>query len=273
MKFSVLMSVYAGDIKEHFEKALESVIHQTLKPNEIIIIVDGIIEHRIQNMLNEYKKKYPQLIKIFHFKVNVGLGEAMNRGIKYCKHNVIARMDSDDIAREKRFEKQINYLRENPEVDIVGSYISEFIDDPSYIVSIRKVPVNDRDIKRYAKRRSPFNHMTVMFKKEAILRAGNYQKFPLLEDYFLWVRLLSNKVIAHNIPECLVYARIGNGMFNRRGGKKYFLSELKLQLVMYKMSFINLFELSTNILIRLIFRMVPTVFRARLYNWFLREHV
>ena len=167
-----------GISKEHFEQSLNSIIHQTLQPNEILIIVDGVIGKEIMLMIKMYKKKYPQLINVVYLEKNVGLGEAMKYGVSLCKYEIIARMDSDDIARSRRFEKQIKYLKKNPEVDIVGTYMSEFIDNPSNIISERKVPINNNEIKKFAKRRSPFNHMTVMFKKEAILHAGNYQKFP-----------------------------------------------------------------------------------------------
>lgn len=271
MKFSVLMSVYAKDSKEYFEQALNSIIHQTLPPNEILIIVDGVIDKEVLMMIKAYKKKNPQLINIHYIPQNVGLGEAMKCGVSLCKYEIIARMDSDDIAKSTRFEKQIKYLEKNPEVDILGSYISEFVDHPSIIISERKVPITNTEIKRFAKRRSPFNHMTVMFKKEAILRAGNYRKFPFLEDYFLWIRLIHNDINAHNLPESLVYARIGEEMFKRRGGREYFVSETKLQLIMYRMKIINFYEFSSNLIIRLIVRHVPNKHRAKLYRLLLRD--
>jgi glycosyltransferase involved in cell wall biosynthesis len=271
VRFSVLISVYAKDSKEYFEQALDSIIHQTLRPDEILIIADGVLDEEVSLTIETYKKNFPQLINVHYLQENVGLGETMKLGVKLCKYDVIARMDSDDIAKSNRFEEQIKYLKANPQVDIVGTYISEFIEHPSNILSHRKVPISDIEIKKFAKRRSPFNHMTVMFKKEAILRAGNYQKFPLLEDYFLWIRLIHNDIIAHNIPQSLVYARIGKEMFKRRGGRKYFLSEVKLQLFMYKMKYINLFELSSNLFIRLIVRLLPNTLRAMTYKVFLRD--
>ncbi|MEH7503780.1 glycosyltransferase [Neobacillus drentensis] len=271
MRFSVLVSVYAKDNKEHFEGAIQSIIHQTLQPNEILIMVDGEIDKEVALTIKKLKKNYPHLINVHYLTRNVGLGEAMKIGVRLCKYDVIARMDSDDIAKSTRFEIQINYLKQNPRVDIVGSYISEFIEHPSNIVSDRKVPIKDIEIKKFAKRRSPFNHMTVIFKKEAILSAGNYQKFPFLEDYFLWIRLIHNDIIAHNIPESLVYARIGKEMFKRRGGRKYLSSEVKLQLIMYKMRFINIFELASNVMVRGIVRLLPNSLRGMLYQLFLRD--
>lgn len=169
--------------------------------------------------------RYPYL-KVLSLVTNRGLGKALNEGLKYCSHELVARMDTDDIAMPERFEKQLAVFKKYPDIDVVGAWINEFEDNVSNIKSVRKLPELPDDIRQFAKRRNPINHPVVMFRKSAVLAAGGYRHFPLFEDYYLWIRMLMNGAKFYNIQESLLYFRFSSEMFKRRGGWKYMINEL-----------------------------------------------
>jgi glycosyltransferase involved in cell wall biosynthesis len=251
MPFSVTLSVYKNDNPDYFKIAMDSILNQTMPPDEIVLTIDGPIPVELNNTVGEYAAKLYNL-KIIQLPENKGLGIAHKIGVENCSYGLIAIMDSDDIAVPDRFEREIQYLKENPEVDIVGGYIYEFIDAIENIAGIREVPLNDTDIKKYLKKRCPLNHVTVMFKKEAILKCGNYQDWHYNEDYYLWCRMFTTGCIFANIPDVLVYVRVGKDMYNRRGGWKYFCSEARLQKFMLDNNIINLYKYLANVFIRCI---------------------
>ena len=224
LKFSVLISVYIKENPEYFDTALESVVNQTLMPNEIVIVKDGALTEELDAVIEKYVSKYPQLFNIVALEKNVGLGDALRIGVLNCKNEIIARMDSDDICHRERFEKQIKFLTENSNIDLVGSWISEFEEKPEQIISYRQLPIEHEKIYKFGQFRCPVNHMTVMYKKEAVLKAGNYQTFKNIEDYYLWGRMLKQGSVFANIPECLVNVRAGQAMFKRRANLTYFFN-------------------------------------------------
>lgn len=227
MKFSVLMSVYKNDVCEYLNQAIESILDQTVKPNEIVIVVDGPISTNLKNILKEYEKKY-NIFKIIYLEKNQGLGNALRVGLEQCSYNIVARMDSDDISVSNRFEKQIKEFEIDKDLDIVGGQIYEFINNKENIICSREVPIENDDIYEYAKKRCPFNHVTVMFKKNSVLKCGGYLDWYNNEDYYLWIRMMESKAKFKNIPAYLAYARVGNKMYQRRGGIKYFKSEYRI---------------------------------------------
>lgn len=271
MEFSVLISVYYKENSLYLRQSLDSVINQTIRPTEIVIVKDGPLTECLDSVIFEYCNKYSNLFKIININKNVGLGKALEQGIKSCKYDLIARMDSDDICKFDRFEKQLKQFKKQPELDIVGSYIEEFNENINDLGCIRKVPVYDTDIKKYIKKRNPFNHMTVMFKKKAVLDSGNYKELIYAEDYYLWGRMSIKNKKMYNIPECLVYARVGNGMYERRGGLTYFKREIKLQKLFLEMQLINRYELINNLLVRFIARSIPNRIRKKVYVKLLRK--
>ena len=173
-------------------------------------------------VLNEYVSANPSLYTIVPLETNRGLGLALAEGILHCKHELVARMDTDDICRKDRFELQLAEFQKNPQLDICGSHIVEFETDVNNIVAQRTVPLTDEDIKQYQKRRDGVNHMTVMYRKSKVLEAGNYQSCMLMEDTYLWVRMILAGATFMNIDDNLVYARIGKDMYERRGGYAYY---------------------------------------------------
>ena len=182
LNFSVLMSIYYKENPQFFRTALDSVINQTLQPDEIVIVEDGELTDELYKVIETYKNKYPQVFKIVQLETNQGLGKALQIGVGNCSYDLIARMDSDDIALPERFEKQINFMREHPDIDVLGSSISEFEGNPENITSYRKLPTEHKDIYKFGQFRCPVNHMTIMYKKKAVLEAGNYQTFKNIED-------------------------------------------------------------------------------------------
>ena len=227
MQFSVLMSVYKNEQVNFFKQAIDSIINQTVPPNEIVLVRDGIVGEQLQEAIDQYLETYPTLFTYIPLEENGGLGNALRLGLTYCHYELVARMDTDDISVPDRFERQLEFLKNNPDIDIVGGNISEFTNNPNEIVDYRIVPQSHEDISLYLKSRSPFNHVTVMFKKQAVLDAGNYEHFYLFEDWYLWVKMYLSGVKFANINTVLVNVRISD-MANRRGGMKYYHSCVKL---------------------------------------------
>lgn len=267
--FSVLLSVYKKEQPSHLRKSLDSLFSQTLLPSEIILVKDGELTPELNAVVSDYTQRY-SILKVVDLKKNQGLGKALNEGLKHCSYDLVARMDTDDIAKLNRFEKQIDIFNNHPEIDIVSSWIDEFEGDTNHILSIRKLPEFHKDIYQFAKKRSPINHPVAMFKKSAIIEAGGYKHFPLFEDYYLWVRMLMNGAKFYNIQESLLYFRLSPDMFKRRGGWIYAINEYKLQKKFKKIGFINNKEFLRNISVRFISRILSNKVRSFLYKKILR---
>lgn len=220
---SVLMSIYYKEEANNLECCLKSLFEQTLKAKEIIIVHDGPLTKELYDCLLFWKNKLP-IIEVI-LKENVGLGRALNIGLEKCKYELIARMDTDDICVENRFLLQLNEFLDDPDLVICGSSISEFEGDISNIISRRRVPENNQDILLKCIEINPFNHMTVMYKKSFVVSCGGYLHLPWMEDWYLWLRMLSNGCKSKNINSDLVFARTGMAMIIRRSGLNYIKSE------------------------------------------------
>ena len=271
-KFSVLMSIYYKENPAWFRIALDSIINQTLQPNEIVLVEDGKLTDELYQVIDEYKSKYPNLFNIVQLEKNSGLGEALRIGVLNCSNELIARMDTDDISEPKRFEKQIKYMSEHPNIDVMGGWFSEFADNPENITGIRKLPLKNDEIYKYGQFRCPMDHVTVIFKKQSVINAGNYIQIGKIEDYYIWARMLKQGYKFANIPECLVNVRAGIGMLNRRSRLNYFLeSELPLQKELLKIGYINFFQFLRNIILKFLLRIIPMKAMGLIYQRFLRE--
>jgi glycosyltransferase involved in cell wall biosynthesis len=269
-KISVLMSIYYKETYLNLEQCLESLANQTLTADEIFIVKDGTLTDSLDKTLSEWKKKLP--LRIVGYKDNKGLAYALNYGITYCSNELIARMDSDDICVSDRFEKQIKYFEENPDIDLLGGYILEFIGDTKKPVAIRDVPLDNYSMKKYFRRRDAINHMTVMVKKISVLKSGSYQDWYLNEDTFLWCRMILAGCKFANLPDILVYVRVGKDMYNRRGGLKYFLADRRLQKYKFDNKIVNFYEYITNVFIRFIVQVImPNSIRGLVYKYFFRK--
>ena len=251
MCFSVAMSVYRNDKPEWVKMAIESVtLFQTYKPSEIIIIVDGPISEQLSNLLFEFENNKDYNFRILRLPENKGLGNALRLATEIARNDLIARMDSDDVSLPDRFEKQIQYLKDNPDYDLLGGQIVEFVGCEDNIVGKREVPVSNEAVYKWMKKRCPFNHMSVMFRKSKVLSVGNYIDWHYNEDYYLWIRMAEAGFKFANLPDTLVNVRVGKDMYARRGGWKYFKSEKGLQDYMYKRKFISLPQYLFNVAIR-----------------------
>lgn len=269
LPFSVLLSVYHQEDPLYFQMALSSIWdEQTLKPFEIIIVKDGLLTEALDQIIDQFSAKAP--VKCVVIKQNSGLGIALAKGVEACSYNIIARMDTDDCSRPHRFEKQISFIMKHSEYDIIGSNIDEFEDQVTKIKAIRQVPEFSGQSLAYAKRRNPINHMSVVFRKQAVLRVGNYTTFKGYEDYYLWVKMLQAGSLIYNIQESLVAARVGEKMLKRRLGAKLFFQELKFQKILYQNGFTNKFEYSSNLILRALPRLMPVIVMKYIYK-FLRK--
>lgn len=272
-KFSVLMSVYIKEKPEYLEESLKSVFNQTLRPNEVILVKDGPLSNELEIIINKFKKD-EEVLKIVELEKNMGLGEALRIGVEKCSYELIARMDTDDICKENRFEEQINCFKENLELDMVGSWTDEFQEVEGHIKveSIRKTPEKQKDILKKLKKSNAFNHPTVMYKKNSVLKAGNYsEEFNCLEDYYLWVRMAVNNSKFYNIQKSLIYFRITPGTLKRRGGLKMLKGDIKLHNRFEELDFIKKREKLRNIMIWMIYRIIPSNIRGILQKKIMRQ--
>lgn len=272
--FSVAISVYKKDKASYFDRAVESITDlQTVKPSEIVLVVDGPVSEEINHVISKYEEKY-KIFNVIRLPQNGGLGNALRIAVENCRHELIARMDSDDIAFPTRFEQQLNYFENNPNIDIVGGDITEFIDQEDNVVGKRVVPVTHEEITTYMKRRCAFNHMTVMYKKTAVQQAGGYLDWFWNEDYYLWIRMMENKCVFANTGTVLVNVRTGGDMYKRRGGKKYFRSEIALQKYMRKRALIGMPTYLMNCTKRFILQvLLPNRLRGWVFRTFARKRV
>lgn len=270
--FSVLMSIYSKENPKFFHECLKSIWNnQTLKPHQIVLVKDGELTDELEEIIQDWQNQLKDILKIVPLSQNVGLAKALNAGLEHCEHEWVFRMDTDDICTPDRFEKQVAFIQSNPDTVVIGGQIIEFkenIDDSNLL---KEVPTTHEKITKYAKSRNPINHMTVAFKKSVVLQMGGYHNAPLYEDYDLWVRLLLNNQKFANLPDILVYARAGTGMYQRRGGFHYAKNEIMIQKCFYNMGFLTRQQLLKNLAVRLPIRLLPNAVRAWVYQFLLRK--
>ncbi len=270
--FSVLMSVYEGDNPLFLDKSLRSIFNQTLLPNEIILIKDGILNKKLNSVIDSYIIENTIPFKIIENKKNRGLGYSLKVGVEACSYEIIARMDADDISKNYRFECQLKLMHAMPNIDVLGSLIDEFSGDISNVICRRIVPEKDHDIKLFLKYRSPFNHPTVVFKKSKVLRSGNYSEyFRNMQDYDLWIRMAIDGCIFHNIQESLIFFRQDKNLYKRRSGIKYIKYEFKLINNMKRNKVVNVIEYLSLLLLRLPIRIFPSLIRETIYKSLIRS--
>ncbi len=265
LRFSVLMSIYVKEKPAYARACFDSLMAQTVPAQEWVIVEDGPLTPELYALLEEYEQKHPGLIRRVPLAQNIGLGLALREGVLHCSYDLIARMDTDDICREDRFEKQLALFRERPELDICGSHSREFETTPEVTTSIRRVPLEEKEIYAYQKRRDSFNHGTVMFKKQAVLRAGNYQHALLMEDTLLWVNMMLTGARCANVDDYLVHVRTGSDMFRRRGGWAYFKKYRSGRKTVYATGYISRWDYVYSLLVQLVFALLPNKLRSFLY--------
>lgn len=246
---------------------------QTLRPTEIVLVEDGPLTPDLNKAIAQWQAKLGQVLRVKKLEQNVGTGKAKNIGLQECSYDTVCIVDTDDIYVPERFAKQIDFLVKNPEVSIVGGQIIEFIDDPSSPAGMRNVPLTDAELRQYAKKQSPFNNMTIAYRKSHILEAGGYQHHLWMEDYNLFLRVIAKGYKVQNLADVLVYARIDNGMHGRRKGFQYIKSEKQLLDLKKQLKLQNPIHANILFLIRSVLRLVPSSLLGKFYNTFLRKKV
>lgn len=256
------MSLYKDEEPENLIVSLESMIHQSLQPSEIVVVVDGKIGQDLENILEKYKSN----LKLVRLAKNVGLGKALAIGLNEVTNEIVVRMDTDDISVVNRCEKQLSYLGKHPDIAVLGSNIIEFNGSTKNMTGKRVVPQTFSGIKKNIHFKNPMNHVSVVFRKSAVLASGNYQTFFYFEDYALWARMIRNGYKFANLPEILVEVRVGKEMINRRSGIKYFKRELQFQRYLLSMGINNRLEYLRNIIVRCGSRLMPKLVLGLLYK-------
>lgn len=267
-EFTVVISVYKSDQPSYFNTAIESLLNQTVLPDEIIIVVDGKITDELEVVLSNFSSN--SLIKIFRLEQNLGLALSRNYAISKSSHAIIAVMDSDDISVPDRFQKQLNLI-ERGEAQVVGGWINEFTKTPKDTNCIRKTVVTHNEILSFGKWRNPINHVTLMFTKDAYEKVGGYSAIRHTEDWEMIARMIVSGVIVRNIPEVLVHVRAGDDMIDRRRDISQFKGELKVCLMMHKIGYIGTVNLAILIIIKLTLIILPRSLTRFTYLSFLRN--
>lgn len=272
MKYSVLMSVYKNDDPDFLKIALESIYEkQTRKPDEIVIVFDGPLTEELYAVLDAFAADKKDVVRYFPQEVNRGLGEALRIGTEQCTGDYIFRMDSDDISGPCRFEKQIAYVESHPEIDVLGTDIAEFQQSTDEDMRLRVCPEDHADIVKMGKKRNPMNHVTVCMKRTALEKCGGYKSLLLLEDYYLWLRMIAAGCTLANIHESLVYVRVGNGFDSKRSSKVRITGWKVLQDFMLEHGMITRAEAMINMLYIRVFVNTPPGLKKKIYSVLLRK--
>jgi len=265
--YSVLMAVYAGESPQYLKHSMDSIFQQTVPPNDFVLVCDGNLTAGLDCVINDFQTKYPCVLNVLRMSENKGLAAALNFGLQHCKYEIVARMDSDDIAFPNRIKKQLNAIHD---VDVLGSAVMEFQLIPGDTSTLRITPSTQDEIIKFARWRNPFNHPGVMFRKSMIFQVGGYENYSLCEDYHLWVKILLAGGRVRNISDPLVYMRVGGGLFKRRGGVKYLKSMLNFRRWLWKVGFISRVDLCLAVISHALFCLIPNKVRQFLYRNFLR---
>lgn len=269
--YSVLMSVYHREKPEYLKLSIESMYGQTVPTNDFVLVCDGPLTEELDIVISNYEEKYAESFHVVRLEKNGGLGHALQVGVGECKNDIIARMDSDDISRSERCEKELEVLENNPDISIVGTVIEEFSHSPEEVNAQRIVPETHEEIVQFAKKRNPFNHPSVMYRKRAVLEAGNYSDVRFMQDYYLWVDMLIKGYKGYNIQEPLVWMRADSNLFKRRSGKLYVQLQVNLFKKMREAGLISYAEYLMSCGIRVCSAMAPNWLRQFMFKKMLRK--
>lgn len=271
VNYSVLMSVYYKEHPDYLQQSMQSIYDQTVPTDDFVLVCDGPLTPELDAVIADMQQQFGPRLNVCRLLKNGGLGKALNFGIGQCKNDLVARMDSDDVSRPDRCERLLAVFQDHPEYSLVSGIVEEFSDTITNVSIRRIVPEHQNDIIAFAKKRNPFNHPCIMYKKSDVEAAGGYQDFYLLEDYYLWIRMLQQGFIGYNLQEPLLWMRAGSDMYKRRGGWKYVQSQRNLFKYMAQTGFITRNQYQIQSMIRLIGAVVPNWLRAFLFKQILRN--
>ena len=269
--YSVLMAVYDREKRENLRKAMDSIICQTLPTDDFVLVCDGPLNAELDSVIEEKKGEMGDVLTVIRLERHAGLWNALNEGIVRCRNELVARMDSDDISFPDRAERQVAVFNSHPDVSVCSGTVEEFTSDSDVPGRRRTLPETNEEIVRFAKRRCPFNHPCVMYRKSAVLAVGGYEDIYLMEDYHLWVRLLARGYRGYNIKEPILHMRAGSEMYLRRSGVKYARTQVKFFSYMRKTGFITWPGFLTSSMLRSFSALAPNRLRMLLVGKMLRK--
>lgn len=265
LPFSVLLSLYKKENPKYLKEALDSIFCQTVRSDDVVLVEDGLLPDNLEVVVRDYERQFHEL-HVVRFEQNRGLGVALNEGLKYCKHDIIARGDTDDINHPDRFERELKILLEHPEYDLISAWIDEFVDNPKQIHSQRRLPEKPEDIYKYGKHRCPVNHPVAMYRKKAVEKVGGYQTDLFPEDYYLWMKMLKAGYKFYNIQDSLLSFRYNPETIKKRGGWRYAVDEAKTQWKAYhQLHYLSIADFCFNVSIRFTTRIIPNKLRQFIY--------
>ncbi len=268
--FSVLMSVYGKDNPSWLREALRSVLDQTVPPAEILLMEDGPLPDALEAVVKDFEAR-ESVLRVVRFPRNRGLGAVLNDGLRACKYELVARMDSDDISLPDRFEKQLKVFEAYPDIDLVTAWLEEFEDDPARVLCVKRLPETPGELYAFGRRRCPVNHPVTMFRRRAVIESGGYLSYPMIEDYYLWVRMLVAGCRFYCLQESLLRFRVSRAMYGRRGGWAYAVKEVHLLCFMFGTNYITLGDLLWNVFVRIPVRLLPSGLRGWMYRTLARK--
>jgi glycosyltransferase involved in cell wall biosynthesis len=270
-RYSVLMSVYAKEKPSYFRESLDSVLRQTAPPEQVVLVCDGPLGADLEAVVDGFASAHPDLATLVRLPENAGLGPALNAGLAACRCELVARMDTDDIAVPDRMQRQLAAFEETEGLAVLSAAVAEFRnDDPDDVMAVRRVPLSHEEIVRFARRRCPFNHPCAMYRKSAVLSVGGYRVFPLFEDYHLWVRMLMDGAKARNLPDVLLRMRAGEGMYRRRGGFAYLRKSWAFRRFLLSSGFASLADVLAALIPQAFVTLLPNRLRMAAYRSYLR---
>lgn len=263
--FSLLLPTYHADDPDHLRRAFASAVdEQTRRPDEVVLVRDGVVPPRLQKVIDELAAGAPVPVTVVALAENIGLGHALDAGLAACAHEVVARMDADDVSMPERFAVQVPLLAAG--YDLVGSALLEFAEHEDDIVGLRTPPLGQDEIRTWSRFHDPFNHPTVVYRRSMVQGVGGYQDLPLMEDYWLFARMIEAGARVANVAEPLVKYRVGAGAYARRGGWQLLRSEIELQRQFRSSGFTTRGQYARNLAVRGGYRLVPESLRRLAYR-------
>ena len=270
-QYSVLMSVYFRENPEEFRASIRSMLDQTVVTNDFVIVCDGPLTEELDKILDTFDRENPEIFQIVRLKENVGIGNAANIGLGYCKNDLVAKMDADDLSVPERCELQLKRFGECPELAVLGGHIQEFSGDPDAPFSVRRVPLTNGEIRAFARRRQPFNNMTVMYRRSAVQAVGGYRDFRRSEDFDLYLRLLLGGYYAENLDHVLVKARVNEDAFRRRGSWGTLKGCARSRWYSYRQGYASLLDVCICVGGEALIMVSPHGLKKLIYSRFLRK--
>lgn len=269
--YSVLMSVYQKEKPQNLSESLESILLQTVPPDELILVCDGKLTDELNVIIKAFESEYQKIFRSVRLLENVGTGMAANEGIKECQNELIAKMDSDDVCVPDRFQRQLMMFLKNPKLDMVGGYIEEFDDTTKEPIAIKKTPISHEEILKYARRRSPFNNQTLIYRKSFAQKVGGYTDIKRCEDYEFITKMLMAGAVGENMPEVLVRYRVTKDNYKRRKNWSNTKSFIKVRWGLYKARFSSFLDFLVPTIAQLLMFVMPERFTSWAYRKFLRR--